>query len=1202
MTDLDLAGDLGVADAINSTTAPTTTKIQNLQNKTQEKLQRLNGNNNLGEQIANDVLSSNVQFRKAQLQSVIDGDSFRIQGETADSRLAGAPNIEGPAGWVDSREVAHLNTDGTPWAGDTHHKERINRQARQIGVSEDLPFADKEKVVYTRGELDKLDALYTAMGRPKNPDGTEWTPGPIEYDVVNNPLMLGDSQNPLNIPVQVADTDISSHNRRVQFLRDISGKHDLTAEQALRPGNTYIEEESNTVSSILDDFDKEMQTSDKDGYVGELVDEVQGSLYNIWARGTNAVKDSIKGTVLGDIVEGYDKVVDTDRGLFGTADKSKELQDLNTAMKYAGVKDETIKDYNDKMVTAEKAFKEGNYTKALITSLKMLPEVFAQSSGEMAAIMLPGGTLGLAAIRTKEYNDQYRENNNKGMSKSKLAETFLEQLAVLNLEKFVVKSGAKEVFKPTKRVVNKAISILKSGGEEGLQEYLEGVSQDWATQNENTKNIKDIATSDTNKFSAFLGAVMGTGAKGTGTVANTIKTAAKENDTVKEAIGNVKAKVVSDSSSDAGTTDTSAADIDNAYKNLQEIDTLDVSEIKKHLDEMPDEVKDSIYASKLSDNDISKHVQAITNGEEGVLSRHDEALVKDVYERNLKTHEAELQKALAAEKQLKDDEEKLLTGEVATKEDGTPYTAEELASMQKQTAEGLSKLEVLKADLVNTIGAIANDLEPFRNSSSAVYNNRPIKEIEKELAEVDKELSSTTEPTAEMLDKKKALQVEKLIAESGVVPLADERGVALDVGKKAINKDTQTMKVYGGFDTYGKYRMGLYQYVQALLDPNYKNKEALQSRLENFMRTQEQKLEAARVLANKWKKGDGTIEAQYGQYSDGSPAVYKYHGPQSNVGIEQIEKEVELFQKVYDIVTNNKFDGAGNIKLDSSTDTQSEFTVDEKQQGEEKNEQTERTKSDKSRTTKVKESGRETTKYTREEAELLEEVNLLAENVQKLYEDINSYGSNQTAVVKYLAAVDKVLNRYVELYPEFTTRSGKSRLTHRVNKVLKGTKYIAKAGNGTVSINNLKYPDSGKSSDVEPIENKSAEDVIEKSTHNTEAEKPITEPDTSSYKDMSSEDIEELDNQNKIDELYRELTEAGVHDLDNGLSKVKTTAKKLEYLQEMLSKTKGSTATITAEKVLEISNEQIIQDLIAASLKTLDVRIISKLKKIIGCK
>jgi hypothetical protein len=50
-------------------------------------------------------------------------------------------------------------------------------------------------------------------------------------------------------------------------------------------------------------FLKHMQDkADTDSYLGEVIDEAQGSLYNIWARATNAIGDTIEGSVVGDIV------------------------------------------------------------------------------------------------------------------------------------------------------------------------------------------------------------------------------------------------------------------------------------------------------------------------------------------------------------------------------------------------------------------------------------------------------------------------------------------------------------------------------------------------------------------------------------------------------------------------------------------------------------------------------------------------------------------------------------------------------------------------------------------------------------------------------------------------------------------------------------------------------------------------------------
>jgi len=217
-------------------------KIAATQRAAQQKLQRLAGpqaglagnDNWLGKQIANDITTHPSQnYRDATLTKLIDGDTFAVSDRAKNYRLAGGPTM-GSQGWIDSKEVSHLG-----WTDPIEHQ-RVTKQARQMGLPAGLTYEQQKAAVFKQGEIDKLQGLYTAIGRPLDENGKEWTPGPILYDPVKNPMILGDSDNPLNIPVRVADTADSSHDRLVGSLESKDGKHNLAVDQALM-GNTYIE-------------------------------------------------------------------------------------------------------------------------------------------------------------------------------------------------------------------------------------------------------------------------------------------------------------------------------------------------------------------------------------------------------------------------------------------------------------------------------------------------------------------------------------------------------------------------------------------------------------------------------------------------------------------------------------------------------------------------------------------------------------------------------------------------------------------------------------------------------------------------------------------------------------------------------------------------------------------------------------------------
>jgi len=323
------------------------TRTQNLQSKSQEKLNSL-----AGKQIAQNTIESSRDFEDAILQSVTDGDGFTTVNGGGEYRLAGDPTKPGnPEGWVDAKEVAHIGRDGKQWNGDKNHNSRITRQATMMGLDvANTPFDQLEQQVYKQGELDKLDTLYTALGRPKNPDGTEWTPGPIEYDVQNDPLILGDRNNPLNVPVRVGTSAGESHGRNLRYLQSEDGTQDATVQQALR-GNTFVNFENgkykvnnnntqNNFNPLSEEDIADMLKDDNDGVVS-AIDPINLA---------KAAAADIGGFALDTIDSGMDAVgkgVQKLQAAFGHEVTNDDLKSIGSALGYTVDPDGQLRHYYD---------------------------------------------------------------------------------------------------------------------------------------------------------------------------------------------------------------------------------------------------------------------------------------------------------------------------------------------------------------------------------------------------------------------------------------------------------------------------------------------------------------------------------------------------------------------------------------------------------------------------------------------------------------------------------------------------------------------------------------------------------------------------------------------------------------------------------------------------------------------------------------
>ena len=164
-------------------------KVETLKQNAEAKLSRLNAVNTKQQNILG--LDSSL-YRPAILDSVTDADTFNIRGNTGGDRAGGDPTIpNNPLGWVDASETYHGSWSETP-----KEVARIAKQQEVLSTKLGRPATTED--VFRAGETAKLNALYEAV---RSKDDPAWTPGPIEYDAKNNPIILGDKNTPLNIPI-----------------------------------------------------------------------------------------------------------------------------------------------------------------------------------------------------------------------------------------------------------------------------------------------------------------------------------------------------------------------------------------------------------------------------------------------------------------------------------------------------------------------------------------------------------------------------------------------------------------------------------------------------------------------------------------------------------------------------------------------------------------------------------------------------------------------------------------------------------------------------------------------------------------------------------------------------------------------------------------------------------------------------------------
>ena len=146
--------------------------------------------------------------------------------------------------------------------------------------------------------------------------------------------------------------------------------------------------------------------------------------------------------------------------------------------------------------------------------------MLGDSAAETATIMVPGvGLLTAVGTRVSNQAEEFEDNNGRAPTAGELSKMTLTNMAVLGAERFIIKSGIKNVKNAlTKggKVRNKVAGIAGSTGFEAAQEYADYIQETHNTQKIGEKTLGEIATSDEAKLSALAGGTMGGALRGAG--------------------------------------------------------------------------------------------------------------------------------------------------------------------------------------------------------------------------------------------------------------------------------------------------------------------------------------------------------------------------------------------------------------------------------------------------------------------------------------------------------------------------------------------------------------------------------------------------------------------------------------------------------------------------------------------------------------
>ena len=310
----------------------------------------------------------------------------------------------------------------------------------------------------------------------------------------------------------------------------------------------------------------------------------------------------------------------------------------------------------------------------------------------------------------------------------------------------------------------------------------------------------------------------------------------------------------------------------------------------------------SEWFAELPDDTLAEFQRRKATGEESNLTPEEEQHVNNVYTEHIKG----------------------LGEEVNSKKDMLArfYEKQGDVELTKDQQEGVDRLN---SEIKQTQEERGNyTLQHSLMFGGQVLNNRPIKEIDKDIASVDTEIEQANEADRDRLvHSKKILEIEKMIATNPVTAsfTKEDTNGANAVGQQKANTTTVQM-FYGGVDEFGGMRMGAMQYAKALLDPTVSSdiKEELTGRFNKFLGAQRSKIAAMHKAKIEFEETGKPATVEYGTRGHGETASFTYDGARSGNFLKKVERETQLLGDVHAAVTGNQFDSKGKLEFKEETD------------------------------------------------------------------------------------------------------------------------------------------------------------------------------------------------------------------------------------------------------------------------------------------
>lgn len=534
----------------NSTTTSLTDRFYALQEKSNAKIAKINETT----QIKDDRLKG---YEDVTIVGMEDADTYRL----ADGRTV---RVSDPLYRYDAAEVYHpelqdgiLNKIKNTLGFGNNEKSDYASQTQKEHVGRILgkgPNVVTDEDIYSVGNMQQIQALSDLS---MNKGDERWTaqvePGAAQVDL-NSGLNIG-------AKIKVNGTDMYG-----RVLADVVNPRtgdnitrlhaQDTRLNAFAPGYKTIGKEFDSDGNIID-------TVDRDGYVGNLVDAAQFSLGRLASKTADTVVDAVvRGSK--EIAQRYGNISEEESNkILGQQFSNKvfdEQGDWIYLDKYKegkeyGYDDTRVNNYGKKFMNTFANPDSTIVDKALVVleATTQAPEVLSTSLGDMLAAMNPVGMAAFGANLTNEILDERQKIKQtsdldaedyaiaaSAGTVAMLANTFTGGMAGIGgLTKSVIKDGLSKIDKSSFQKIVTAVGAgtLEEATEEGIQELAQIVGTKLGTSKEN-----EILTENT-AMDVALASTLGGGAGGATSGVRSGFSELKNNELIKNGISNVSEKI-----------------------------------------------------------------------------------------------------------------------------------------------------------------------------------------------------------------------------------------------------------------------------------------------------------------------------------------------------------------------------------------------------------------------------------------------------------------------------------------------------------------------------------------------------------------------------------------------------------------------------------------------------------------------------------